>query len=418
MSKPASFIIPAGLVFEQGDDGLSIEHAGDVILHSTLGLPLRRIRSAEGDIELHVDAENLTELSAGGSVRIHGAVTAARITANRIEIYGDAQVDQLEAGAGGLHIDGSTVAHEISSGGTVEITGDTEADTLSSGGDLTIGGATKVDFISTDGGNISLTAVTAKAIASGGDLTVSGDLEVDEAIATSGHLLAAGSVSAKLLRASTIALSGNSITVSAIQGLSNIAISGGQIRADILIAPNVQLSPGVSGKITVVETHGELGPSSVKGCLSLADLEEFGVDTSNYLTDRKLSPLGEPGEAPAVEAEVEIEAEVVEVVEVEEVEDAGVVDVEVEAEPDTEDEIGAEDMIISADDDDSDDDQASLEGAIETEGISIEALAIEALDDDLDDISIEDDSSSVLSIIVSAEEDDTDISIEDDEIGD
>jgi hypothetical protein len=308
MSKHSSFIIPAGLVFKQGDDGLSIEHQGDVILHDTLGLKLRRVQSAKGDIELHVDADDLTELIAGGNIRIHGAVTANLIRAERIEIHGDAMVDKLEAGAGGIHISGSATAHEISSDATIEISGAAEADVLTASGDVVIGGMASIDRISTNGGNIQLTKVTAKDIASGGDLSINGDLLVDEASAPDGTLWVAGSIKASLLLARTVSVSGEKTEVSAIQAASRITVGGGNIRSDILIAPSISIAPQTSGKITVLETQSDSGPNAVKGCLSLADLEEFGVDTSTYLSSRKLHALGQ--EPPSnSEPKVEVVAE-------------------------------------------------------------------------------------------------------------
>ena len=411
MSKLSSFIIPAGLVFEQGKDGLSIEHQGDIILHSTLGLPLRRIRSVKGDIELHVDAENLAELSARGSVRVHGAITATRIAANRIEIHGDALVDQLEAGAGGLHIDGNTLANEIRSAGTVEVTGNAEADSLHAGGDLTVSGITQADLISTESGSINLAGVTAQAIASGGDLTINGNLRVDEATATSGTLSTYGTVTAKLLRAGNLSLSGKSTTASTIQGLSAIRVSSRRIRSDILIAPSVHIAPEVSGKITVVETHSESGPNSVKGCLRLSDLEEFGVDTSSYLADRNLSPLGEPDEAPVVkegtgeaiiEPEEDEDEDEDEDADADAAEDAGAA--EDEAAPDAAYESFDEEMEIEPYT------TEQLEDALQ---LGAPPIPIEALDDDFSGLDSADGADD--SDLSAVEEDDAEVDIEDDD---
>ena len=416
MSKPDAFIIPAGLTFEQSDDGLTIEHDGDIVLHSTLGLPLKRVRSTGGSVELHVEADNLTELSASGSVIVHGAVKATRISGARIEIGGDATVEALEAGAEGMEIAGSVTAHEVSSGGGIEIAGGVTADTLSASGDVSISDDAQIDLLSTDSGSISLGSLTAKAVASGGDLSIGGDLSAEEVTATSGDIRISGDTTAKRIRGVSVSLSGGSNTISSVQGLASISVSGGQIRSDILIAPDISIAPETTGKITVLETHGDPGPNAVKGCLGLSDLEEFGVDTSSYLSDRNLTALGEPGEPAAAdddggdddddggddggEGGDEPEEPVVEADEAESVAD------EIESEAD-------EDESTPVEIEDFEDEDDPLEEPTQAEAISIEALGIEAIEDDLADIDL-DEVSDTASFSVVAEASDAEIEVEED----
>ena len=75
MEKSQPFVIPAGVTFQVGDAGLIIENAGDGVLHPTCGRPLARVVSLEGDVVLH-GAVTAGALSAGGSVRVNGSLTA------------------------------------------------------------------------------------------------------------------------------------------------------------------------------------------------------------------------------------------------------------------------------------------------------------------------------------------------------
>ena len=53
MDKPASFVVPVGVVFEIEPDGLTIRNQGDIILHTTFGRPLKSVVSTEGSVEIH-----------------------------------------------------------------------------------------------------------------------------------------------------------------------------------------------------------------------------------------------------------------------------------------------------------------------------------------------------------------------------
>ena len=59
----------------------------------------------------------------------------------------------------------------------------------------------------------------------------------------------------------------------------------------MLIAPAVNLSTNAVGRITVVESHNELGATKVKGCLSLADLEELFDGSEGFIRGWEITPL-------------------------------------------------------------------------------------------------------------------------------
>ena len=282
MSNSSAFVIPAGLVLQQEGDAVSIEHSGDIILHGTLGLPIRRVRSTGGNVELHTDAA-LTEIEAAGSVIVGSDLAVERLSGSRIEIRGGVKAQTLTVGDGGAQIEG-----------------DLQVDTLSASGDVTVQGSLHAQHVSTRGASLRLSGdATAQTITvSGGDLIAGGSLQVDDASASDGSLSIGADVTARRISAQTVTLSGSSAQVSVVQGAQSITVGDTHIRADILIAPRVQLSASTSGKITVVESRNSPTPSAVKGCLSLADLEEFGLDAESFLRERNLSPLPD-GDAPA-----------------------------------------------------------------------------------------------------------------------
>ncbi|MEL6347429.1 MAG: hypothetical protein AAFV53_30215 [Myxococcota bacterium] len=286
MSKAEAFVIPAGLVIEQTGDGLSIEHDGDIVLHGTLGQPLHRIRSNSGDVELHIDAE-VAELSAAGRLVLGGDVTAKTLEADRLEAHGAVRAEELRSGAGGALIEGAASVSTLASRGDVEIRGDLMAEQVEvQDGNLQLHGGVQAQ----------------KVTVMGGDLTVAGGLTATE-VRADGALQANGDVKADAMSAQDIHLQGQTNNVKVVDGARRIVVGAGRIRSDILIAPTVDLSEESTGKITVIESHNELARSRVKGCLRLADLEEFGLDGGKYLEDRGLSPLSAEEEDAGYEDE-------------------------------------------------------------------------------------------------------------------
>ena len=63
----------------------------------------------------------------------------------------------------------------------------------------------------------------------------------------------------------------------------SISVGDTTTHAEVLIAPAVNLSTNAVGRITVVESHNELGATKVKGCLSLADLEELFDGSEGFI---------------------------------------------------------------------------------------------------------------------------------------
>lgn len=95
MAKRDAFVIPAGLKLSSGADGITIENEGDIIIHSTLGQRLGRVRSTGGDIVLHTDVE-AGALEAAGQIVAHGAVRAGTLRGRGVVLNGAAAVDRVE----------------------------------------------------------------------------------------------------------------------------------------------------------------------------------------------------------------------------------------------------------------------------------------------------------------------------------
>lgn len=119
--------------------------------------------------------------------------------------------------------------------------------------------------------------------------------------------------------------SGASLKVKAVQASKTIKIGPSKITCDVLIAPRVSLDPNTTGRVTVIESGSEWGPSKIKGGLSVADYDEIIGDSEEFLRSRGIGELEdaplEPIEIPAAD-EAETEADIDDIDEEEEPETA------------------------------------------------------------------------------------------------
>ena len=309
-STPDAFIVPAGLVFEEVDGALAIEHDGDIVLHGTLGQRIHALRSNHGDVVLNLDEIEVQEVAAPeGAVRVQGRLAADSVVGHLVEVTGDLE-------AGGVYADG------------IRVTGDLEAERAEArdGGVSVLGtarvrgalasGAGSVQLGAFEGGEIRTGAgaihvdgdCAATAIQGGGDVEVGGHLAVDRAVAA-GAMSIAGGVEAAHLRADAVRIAGPASTARVVQGATRIDVQAERVQADILIAPHCEVSERAQGRITVVECHNELGPTLVKGCLSLDDLAGILGDVGRFLEEHGIEPLdGAPAAAAEVAGEPEEDA--------------------------------------------------------------------------------------------------------------
>lgn len=206
MAQP--FVVPEGVVFNIDDDGVAIENRGDIVLHTTFGRPLKRVVSAEGNIEIHAPV-------AGGAVRAAGNVTlASTASVERIEagghlsVGGDCKADALEA-AGNASIGGSLHAIHARAGGT-----------LSVGGKVS-GGTFRGDVVELRGSTIQARGIQGQRRVEVGDAVLTVDAIVAPEVA----------VSAATRGRVTVVESANELGSNALKGCFRLAdygeISGG-----------------------------------------------------------------------------------------------------------------------------------------------------------------------------------------------
>jgi hypothetical protein len=95
MSKHQPFLIPEGVSLQLTDRGISIQHAGDIILKDSLGDRMNRIASREGSVTLigdfHIDSVEAPQ----GTVRLEGKVKARAVKGKVVELH----TERLEATA-------------------------------------------------------------------------------------------------------------------------------------------------------------------------------------------------------------------------------------------------------------------------------------------------------------------------------
>lgn len=297
MAKSKPFVVPEGVVFQIEDDGVTIENAGDIVLHTDFGgRTLKRIVSREGDIELH-GTVNAGELHAAGSLRAHGNATVATLrTGGDVVVQGDANLANIIAGgelrvtgsaqlgnaelASGLDVGGKLSAGHLRVAASAAVAGDLGASSVSVGSSLTVGGS-----------------LQSGPVQAGGDVKVGGNTNI-AGLHSGGTVALAGAVVAATITAQTILLSGPAVQTRGLQGALRVAIGAAKVTVDAIIAPQVDLDPKTSGRVTVIELQNELGPNAVKGGFRLADYGEMFGNPEGFLAERGLVALGDAPAAP------------------------------------------------------------------------------------------------------------------------
>ncbi|MCB9792432.1 MAG: hypothetical protein H6741_06855 [Alphaproteobacteria bacterium] len=242
-------VFPAGLRMAIGDDGLSIAHAGDIELHGPIGL---EIASLEGSsISLHGDF-HITRVLANGDVVVQGKLTATEVSAS-----------------GSVLLDGNSDVQEISAVGSVQVTGASSLGVVRSQANIRIDGKHKVS----------------RAEAAG-VLDVSGNIE------------------AKLLQGTSVQVGAGTLNAKGVEGLRQVVLGPAKLGVEAVVAPEVQVDAGTTGRVNVVESHNELGPNGLKGGFRLSEYAEFtGVDPEAFLNERGVRSLAELDAAPVPEVE-------------------------------------------------------------------------------------------------------------------
>lgn len=177
--------------------------------------------------------------------------------------------------------------------GSVALSGELVLEEVSAHqGSVALGGRVVVDSVTAGGPMLLDGQVRAKTLHAKGPLTLRGAVEAIEAVSEdSVHV--EGRVSAERLRAPLVRVGSGECTAKAIQGLRTVHLGAARLTVEIVIAPQVEVTPQATGRVNVIECRNELAPNGLKGGFGLAEYAEFtGIDADDFLRRRGLSPLG------------------------------------------------------------------------------------------------------------------------------
>ena len=132
-----------------------------------------------------------------------------------------------------------------------------------------------------------------------GSVILNNDFELHRVDAPNGAVEIHGKIEADRIEAANVSADGEGFTVRVVQATESISVGETTTHAEVLIAPAVKLSSKAVGRITVVEAHNELGATKVKGCLSLADLEELFDGSEGFIRGWEITPLHKSGNRKA-----------------------------------------------------------------------------------------------------------------------
>ncbi len=131
-----------------------------------------------------------------------------------------------------------------------------------------------------------------------GDLTIRLD-RVSGTIRAGGTLTVDGKIDGGSLHARVIVLGDAEARCRAIEASERIEIGAAQLTVDVIIAPTITLHPDAHGRVTVIESRNERGPTKIKGGFSLHEYEELLGNAEVFLAERGLSALREGPEIQA-----------------------------------------------------------------------------------------------------------------------
>lgn len=139
-----------------------------------------------------------------------------------------------------------------------------------------------------EGGIHSLTSID-------GSVVLNNDFALHHIHAPNGAVEIHGRIEADRIEAASVEADGDGFIVRVVQASESIAVGETTTHAEVLIAPVVKLASNAVGRITVVESHNELGATKVKGCLTLSDLEELFDGSEGFIRGWEITPLRKSG---------------------------------------------------------------------------------------------------------------------------
>ncbi len=131
---------------------------------------------------------------------------------------------------------------------------------------------------------------TLKSARATGSLTVKLE-RVTGSLTAGGTLTVIGDIDADKLHGRQVVLDKQTIRARSISADERIALGPAKLTVDIIIAPEIIVDPKVSGRVTVIESLNDVGPTKIKGGFNLADYEDTLGNSDEFLSDRGLTRL-------------------------------------------------------------------------------------------------------------------------------
>jgi len=116
-----------------------------------------------------------------------------------------------------------------------------------------------------------------------GSLTVAAAEFGADRIEAAGEVRLEGNVKAKRIKGGSVHLSGGKVVSQVILGDQDVELGSRSIKADVVIAPQVTFNPDTKGRVVAVECQNDLGPSKVRGRLSLVDYVDIVAGATEVL---------------------------------------------------------------------------------------------------------------------------------------
>ena len=291
MSDPRpAFVIPEGLTLVSEAGGLSIEYDGDVILSASLGQDLVRVRSRNGDVVLGTNVVAKEISAPRGSVRGDGHLKASAIVARDLVVDGNLEADGVFAQS--VRITGDLTAERVTAeSGPIRVGGHAivSDEIVATVGDVTVDGGVRTADPRPPGGSRSVGCATR---IHPGRLQRRRARQRDRAhhrvrrrnrtsSSSNVHRVTGDSVRHRAQNGSPRSTPSPSSVLVGADRVRPVPVAGRRHRRD-------------RGRVTVVECHNPLGPTSVKGLLRLQDLSTLIGNPTQFLAERGLAPLGTP----------------------------------------------------------------------------------------------------------------------------
>ncbi len=161
--------------------------------------------------------------------------------------------------------------------------------TLPAGLDISVGEVLSITY----DGSVQLGQTLGRpigVIAAGGDIELELELVTGQ-VRAGGKVLISGKVDADTIHGHEVHLGSGDVKCRVISADSRIVIGAAKLAVDVIMAPEIVIDPRASGRVTIVQSNVEVGPTKIKGGFSLAEYADAVGDPASYLADRGLTDL-------------------------------------------------------------------------------------------------------------------------------